>query len=211
MKPARRDQKRRVVAERASLRILDRHLAQSAHDHEDRETADEVGEQNGWPASWMDSAGAVEQAGADGFSPSAMSWIWRFFNDLRSVGGTGTSSVPRGFAAVTSLMEISFSVSLRLRVVRCARCFMPCVLLHACMCLFYCFFAIRPLGGNVPDCSGKGGQSVGLFVPGNVWFAYRVVCQKSDSAQLLCDSNARLDTLRMCVWRVFQASWCSKE
>ncbi len=39
--------------------------------------------------------------------PKAINWIWRFFNDLRSVGGTGTSSVSRGFfAAVTSLMVV---------------------------------------------------------------------------------------------------------
>ena len=41
--------------------------------------------------------------------PSAISWMWRFFNDLRSVAGTGTSSVSRGFLGASVVLIVLFS------------------------------------------------------------------------------------------------------
>ena len=56
---------RGIVAECARLRILDRHFGQCAHDQENRQTADQIGEQNGRTRQLNRFAGTVEQAGAD--------------------------------------------------------------------------------------------------------------------------------------------------
>ena len=55
-----------VVAERARLRILNGHFAQRAHDHEDCEAANQVGEQNRGAGQRDGFAGTIEQAGSDG-------------------------------------------------------------------------------------------------------------------------------------------------
>ncbi len=59
---------RRIVAERARARILHRHFAQRAHDHENREAADQIGEQDGRSGEAYRFARSIEQAGADGAS-----------------------------------------------------------------------------------------------------------------------------------------------
>ena len=56
---------RGVIAERARLRILDRHFRQCAHDQENCQTADQIGEQNGRARQLNRLARTIEQAGAD--------------------------------------------------------------------------------------------------------------------------------------------------